>query len=144
MVEPSISVLLIFIASDTVWQLTACWAVSAEHSQYIDGNKYFCLFYSHWTTSRIFPRTLGPLVKRKFNKYKYKHGEESLEHKPYKKKLRELHVFSLEKKRFDGKLISAFQYIQVCSQEHKVNIFTNMMQDQMIEENSHKLRKRRF
>lgn len=84
------------------------------------------------------------MVKGWFNKYEHNHGEEGLEHKPYKKKLRELHVFSLEKRRFGGNLISAFQYVQVCSQEHKANVFINMMKDQRIEENSYKLKKGRF
>lgn len=67
-----------------------------------------------------------------------------MEHKPYKMKLRELHVFSLEKRRFGVNLIPAFQYVWVCSQEHKVNVFINMIQDQRTEENSYKLKKGRF
>lgn len=53
-------------------------------------------------------------------------------------------MFSLEKRRFGVNLISAFQNVLVCSQEHKVNVFINIMQDQRTEENSYELKKGRF
>ena len=59
-----------------------------------------------------------------------------LEHLPYKDRLRELDVFSLEKRRLQGDLIASFQYLNgVCKQEGS-QLFTRV--------NGFKLREARF
>lgn len=106
---------------------------------------YFYLFYSHWTTSGILCPALGP---QRFNEQRDDCGEESLENIPYKKRWRELGVFSLEKRRFSGNLVSARYgygkyYVRLGSQEDKTSVFTEM-HDRRMEANGYKLEEGRF
>ena len=49
-----------------------------------------------------------------------------LEHFPYKDRLRELDLFSLEKRRLQGDQIAAFQYLKGAFKQEGSQLFTRM------------------
>ena len=66
-----------------------------------------------------------------------------LEHLPYKDRLRELSLFSLEKRRPQGDLIAAFQYLKGAYKQEGSQLFTRV-DDGRTRGNSFKSRERRF
>lgn len=66
-----------------------------------------------------------------------------LEHRLYKERLRELGLFTLEKRRLKGDLVTAFRYLREAYREDSAKLFTEVPGGRM-RDSDHQCKQRKF